>query len=536
MNVAAPLLDLANKQPQKQAVVCPLKKWWSSSQSYEHLTFYELEKRSLFYAHQFLNFGLKRGDRVLVFIKPCLDFSVVTFALFRAGLVPIFIDPGMGKKMLLEAIDHIKPQAMIAEPAVFALKLIYRHSFRHIKVSLNIAKLKKKAKVWNHDSKLTPLMIELSANEEAAILFTSGGTGRPKGVLYTHSIFNEQRKTLKEMFHLSDDDIDMPGFPLFALFTITMGMTSVIPLMNPAKPAQVNPKYVVKNIQDHAATFIAGSPAIWQRVGEYCRDHNVKLESVKYLVMFGAPVSVALHHMWKDILPSGDTYTPYGATESLPVTCLSGRELDHDKQQLMNTGSGTCVGQAAAPSVTIRIAPITDEAIKSDDQVSWHKPNVLGEICVQSPMVTPSYVGMPEQTSLAKIISKTTLWHRMGDLGYLDEHGQLWFCGRKSQRLIIQNKVVATVPLENIVNNLSFVKRSALIQIKDHAYFVIEHQQKQNLNESEIKEITDLLALYSTLTIKDIFTIDQFPVDVRHNIKIDRKKLAISTAHKEGLS
>lgn len=533
MNVAAPLTSLAAEQPEKMAIRYSKKGFLRQDLTYSGFTFKELEERSRFYGHYLLGQGLKKGDKVLFFVRPCLDFSCLTFSLFRAGLIPIFIDPGMGRKLLLQSIQQIKPQAMIAEPEVFVLKFLYRKYFATLKYTFNVRSLKKKAD--NSDlTNMPPLMAQVQKHESAAILFTSGGTGVPKGVLYTHHIFNRQREMLREMFQLTSADIDLPGFPLFAFFTITMGMTSVIPLMNPARPAQVRPELVVQNIIDEKATFLAGSPAIWEKVGEYCLHHGITLPSVKYLVMFGAPVSMKLHRLFQQILPQGDTYTPYGATESLPVSCIQGSELLGQLHQKMKSGFGTCVG-LPCPQVTIKIAQITDEAISHERDATWLAPGELGEICVLSEVVTPEYVGMPEQTKKAKMTSsQDMLWHRMGDLGIIDEQGRLWFCGRKSHRLELNQQIVPTIPLENIVNECQGVKRSALVGVHKngemHACLVIQREdgttptgyQKEKADEDILKTIEP----YKAVDINSIYYHKSFPVDVRHNIKIDRLELS----------
>lgn len=541
MNVAAPLLTLAGKHPHKCAIRAPKKKWLQKSFHYEDQSYQELEERSRFYGHYLLDQGLKPGDKVLFFVKPCLDFTALTFSLFRAGLIPIFIDPGMGRKLLLRSIEQIEPQALIAESVVFVLKFLSPASFRSLNYSFNVNTLKKACKNRREDLSSKPLMEDNDDSDTAAILFTSGGTGIPKGVRYTHGIFNHQREMLREMFSLTSDDIDLPGFPLFAFFTVTMGMTSVIPALNPAKPAQVKPELVVRNILDNKTTFLAGSPAIWERVGRYCEQHQITLPSVKYLVMFGAPVSMDIHRLYEKILPHGDTYTPYGATESLPVSCIAGSQLQGELYTRMMDGAGTCVG-LPCPQVVIKIAPISDGPIAHEQDVRWLAPGELGEICVLSDVVTPEYVGMEQKTKEAKITSLDgRIWHRMGDLGTLDEQGRLWFCGRKSHRLVLKSQVVPTIPLENMINECKPVRRSALVGVGtegDHTPHLIVQRQDGRILQGPAKvqadqEIKDIITKYPDIHIEHIHYQKSFPVDVRHNIKIDRLKLADQIARQQ---
>ena len=532
MNIAKRLPELAKGSPDQVAVTCPKNlRPERGVFDYQSLTFKELDQLSLTYAHGLLESGLKKGDKVLMFVRPSLRFSALAFALFRAGLVPIFIDPGMGRKNLLKAVAQIKPDGLLAEPEVHFLRLIFQKPFRSVRSFVTTGHLSWGKMRSIHDFKKNhqELMEEVLPSDTAAILFTSGGTGIPKGVRYTHKIFNAQVDRLKEMFSLGPDEVDLPGFPLFSLFTITMGMRSAIPAMNPSKPASCNPEWLVKNILDQGATFVAGSPSIWNRVADYCLAHSLTLPSVKYLVMFGAPVSLDLHTRLKKILPNGDTYTPYGATECLPVSCLSGTEVLNKYATLMKEGKGTCVGKAV-PETQIKIAPITEEELTFGD-FTWQGEGNLGEVCVLSDTVTPEYVGMPEKTRLAKFTDdQGRLWHRMGDLGYLDGDGALWFCGRKSHGFTFKGEILPSVPNEAHfleipdINRVAFVGPKFSEEVKPS--LVIEPRGKINSQKkSQIKELVLSKAKGANIPLEGVYFCSSFPVDVRHNIKIDRLKL-----------
>jgi acyl-CoA synthetase (AMP-forming)/AMP-acid ligase II len=540
-NIASRLPKLAELHPERVAVSAPIggKPNKQGFFEYETLTFKEIEERSNLYANNLLKMGLKKGQRVLLFIRPSLDFSAVTFAVFKAGLIPVFIDPGMGRKNLLKAVTHIQPDGLIAEPEVHFLRLLFRRPFRSIKYFVTTKGLTwssmQSLKTWKQSQVKTPSpVLEMMAPEDsAAILFTSGGTGIPKGVRYTHKIFNSQVDKLKEMFSLGPDEVDLPGFPLFSLFTITMGMKSAIPAMNPSKPAQCNPAWLVKNIIDHQASFVAGSPAIWKRVATYCLENKITLPSVKYLVMFGAPIPLSLHEDFKKILSRGDTFTPYGATECLPVANISGTEVLKYHSNDMNKGLGTCVGYPA-PDTTVKVAPITDAAFTNEEDLTWLETNQLGEICILSDTVTPEYVDMPQKTAEAKIYRKDgKIWHRMGDLGRIDESGKVWFCGRKSHRIEFADQILPSVPQETPFYQLPFIKKCAYVGpvIKGEMTPSLIIEPHKTLNSKEKKKMEFEIVEWAKnnmpqTPLKRVYFHSQFPVDVRHNIKIDRLKLS----------
>jgi acyl-CoA synthetase (AMP-forming)/AMP-acid ligase II len=538
VNIAERLTINAKNIPDKPAVKFPVRHKSHDQYEYAELTFKELETLSNKYARALQKHGLKKGDKTLLFLRPGLDFPAMTFALFKLGVVPVFIDPGMGKANLLKCIKEAAPVALISEAEIHYLKYFYRDAFRSIKMNVTTGKLTwgkmislrkmKREKVQS----FTP--VNCDAHETAAILFTSGGTGTPKGVVYTHEIFMEQTNVLQSLFGLTANDVDMPGFPLFSLFTIAMGMTSCIPDMDPSKPGQCDPEKLVANINDCNPTFVAGSPAIWERVADYCVEKGITLPSVKYVVMFGAPVSTRLHLKFRALLPHGTTYTPYGATEALPVSCVSGEFILKHTAHLSEEGHGTCIGKPV-PGVDIKIIRSTNAPIHQMSDDLLLPEGSIGEIIVRGKAVTREYFNLPEQTREAKIPDGNgTFWHRMGDVGHIDKSGLVWFCGRKSHQVFTKEEVLYPIAVEAIFNRHPAVKRSALVGLgstgKQTPAIVIERKDGQYLSGKSRSifesELLGMAKKYShTKDIQKIYLSKNFPVDVRHNIKIDRLKL-----------
>lgn len=535
MNIANLLRERANEHPSKDAISAPIS-YRSGVHKYKTLNFHELEVLSNQYANGFIKNGITKGMKVSVFIKPSVDFSVIVFSLFKIGAIPVFIDPGMGRKNLLKSIAHTKPKALVGEPIVHILRKIFKKPFSSIEIFFTRGKISfgKTVKLSNFENESKSFQIaDCKKDELAAILFTSGGTGVPKGVEYTHHIFQTQTKILQEIFSLNNTDVDIPGFPLFSLFTIAMGLKSAIPNMNPSRPAKADPKLLIKNISDHGGTFVAGSPAIWEKVANYCIQNNLTLPTVKYLVMFGAPVSIELHEKFQKILPEGNTYAPYGATESLPVSLSNGKELIQTTKIESQKGLGTCIGKPV-PGVAVKIIKITDEALKTFSPELEVPPYDIGEIIIKGDVATKSYHLLPEHTKLAKIFDTEGFWHRMGDIGYLDKEGRIWFCGRKSHRLNTDKGLLSSIQCESVFNNHNKVLKSALIGPKINGKtspsIVIQLKGRKIPGKIEkqalISEFKDIAKSYShTQEIEKFYFAKSFPVDVRHNIKIDRLKI-----------
>lgn len=537
MNIADRFTNIAGTHSDKIAIKYPRRV--GKIYHYDSISFGELEELTGRFANGLYAMGFRRGMKTLLFVRPSLKFPALVFALFKLGVVPVLIDPGMGRKNLLAAIEEAAPEGLIAEPEVHLLSLFFRKAFKSIRFKVATGGLRTKhlrtlAELGKYDFGFATE--QLAPDEMAAILFTSGGTGRPKGVVYTHKIYTEQTRLLQELFNLNDREIDLPCFPLFSLFTLCMGMTSCIPDMDPSKPAKADPKKLLQNISDNKVTFAAGSPAIWEALADYCTENKITLPIVKYLVMFGAPVRNELHEKFRAILPNGTTYTPYGATESLPVSNISGKTILDETAVLTREGKGTCVG-FPVPGVDVAIIGISDGIINDMSDAAILKPMDIGEIAVKGDIVTARYYQSPRETTQSKIKDNGSFWHRIGDLGYKDNRGRIWFCGRKTHRVETPEGLLCSVNCEAIFNTHPGVRRSALIGLgekgKQTAAIVIERNERgKKLDRKYLeKELLDL-ANKNPLTAKIqlVHFCDNFPVDVRHNIKIDRLKLADEVA------
>ena len=366
------------------------------------------------------------------------------------------------------------------------------------------------------------------------MLFTSGSTGPAKGVTYTHEIFSTQIHILRECYGIRRGERDLACFPLFSLFSVGLGATAVIPDMDPTHPASVDPKQILEPIENLGCTYSFGSPALWDNVSRYCVEHKLKLPGLKRIFMSGAPVPARVHEaLLQHVLDSdAETFTPYGATEALPIANFTGHEMLAETNKLWQQGAGMCVGIPLGLN-TVRIIRVTDEAIPEWDESLRLPDGEIGEICVKGPVVTREYYHRPEATKLAKIREGETIWHRVGDLGYFDAKGRLWFCGRKAHRVVYGGgKTLYSVKCEAIFQSIPGVKRAALVGVGERPnqkpVIVIEPMPEEYDRLSRNPKLFLERAAENPITvpIKKVLFLRQFPVDVRHNAKINRETIA----------
>ncbi len=385
-------------------------------------------------------------------------------------------------------------------------------------------------------------MASVRLDDPAAIIFTTGSTGPPKGVLYRHGNFTSQARQIQEHYGIEPGEIDLPGFPLFALFNCAMGVATVIPDMDFTRPAQVDPERILEAIDDWNITQAFGSPALWNVVGQYCEAHGCQLPTLRRVLSAGAPVPPhVLRRMKRAIHSEGDIHTPYGATEALPVASISATQVLHETAELTGLGRGTCVGTRFS-GIDWKVIPITDEPIASMRQVDEVAPGEIGELVVRGPVVTTEYVTRADANALHKISDDGGFWHRMGDVGYLDRDGRFWFCGRKSQRVRTRSGTMYTVMCEAVFNEHPAVYRSALVGVGESGcavpVIVVETWPKKRpasqVAELELFEQLREIAVKheTTCGIEHFLIHPSLPVDIRHNAKIFREKLAVWAAAK----
>jgi len=537
VNIASLLADCAAELPERDAVLVARGK--GSGLRLAGLTYAQLESRSNRVARGLRERGLEIGDRVCLFVRPGVDLIALTFALLKAGAVPVLIDPGMGRGPLLSCVERMRPRAFVGIPAAHLVRRLFPRAFRSVELQVTVGR----RLGWGGatlaellaDRDDSPFLEDTAADQEAAILFTSGSTGPAKGVTYTHGNFSAQVEALREMYAFGDDEVDAACFPLFALFSPGLRMTCVVPELDPSRPASCDPRRIVDCIQQVGATSSFGSPAIWRRVIPWCVERGLTLPSLRRVLVAGAPVDPALVEGFHRVLTGdADVHTPYGATESLPVATISGREILAARDEAPQAVRGTCVG-LPAPGIEVEVLDVRDEPLPRWSDELRAAPGALGELCVRGPVVTREYRFQEQATAAAKIESPAGLWHRMGDLGRLDARGRLWFCGRKSHRLRTRQGLVPPVPTELHYNGAPGVHRTALVGVgpvgEERPVLVVEaerghhprgDEQRARFVETLRAHVRDVEGLAPVEAF--LFHLG-FPVDVRHNAKIHRGEL-----------
>lgn len=494
--------------------------------SYQHKTFRQMDHEVDVWATYFLRKGFSKGKKILLMLPPGEDLLISVFAMLRLGAIPVVIDPGMGLKNFFSCAKKTRPDLFLGCPKARFLYYLLKPFVKFKSAIIFSKRLKRKILKENFACHLQK---EDRNKDIAAVLFTSGSTGYPKGAVYTYEEFNAQIDALKSTFSIESGETDIPLLPVFSLYNPALGMTTIVPEMNPARPSQLDPQKIIEAIQMNGVTNSFGSPRLWTKLADYCEENDYILPTIKRIFLAGAPVHPSLLKRIQAIIPKGTAFTPYGATEALPIAYISAREVLGETYQLTLQGKGTCVGHPIE-GVKVRIIPVKDDVISDlPDELPLGE---IGEIAVCAPYISKSYLNDVSATTKAKINHQNEIWHRMGDLGYKDSQGRLWFCGRKAERVICAEKTFYTDCCEAVFNAHGIVLRSALIAFKYNGktFPAIVIEPKKQLNRKAEKQLLQQLQTLATSTeitsnIHHFAIYYNFPVDVRHNAKIHRLTL-----------
>ncbi len=539
-NIARHLAAMAARQPGHPAVKIPRGRTAGGDIDYLTLSFRELDVEVAAWVDRLQGKGVRQGDRVLVMVRQGLPLIAAAFALFRLGAVPVVIDPGMGRKNFLACVARSRPRVLLGIPLAQAMGHVSRSAFGTVEV-----------RVWVSGSPTARLSsgfqpstfnfqpVNSAAADLAAVLFTSGSTGAPKGVCYEHGMFEAQVRLVREAYDIQPGEVDLPMLPIFALFNPALGLTTIVPEINPSRPADVDPAKIVRAIRQEGVTNSFGSPTLWRKIFDHCLAHQVTLPSLKRVLCAGAAVPASL---WADaprVLVNGRLHSPYGATEVLPVATVSDAEAVGDQV------AGALLGRPL-PKNRVKVIALHAGPLATLNQTRELARGEIGEIIVTGPSVTKTYDALPEATALAKIAGtqpdgSPVTWHRMGDAGYLDAGGTLWFCGRIAERVTTPTGDLYPEPCEQVFRRHPRVARCALIGLgpagRQEPALVVQPIQTSTPTDQVrlLGELRGLALRHShTAAIKRFFLHPSLPVDVRHNAKIHRLALAAWAAGQKG--
>ena len=473
------------------------------------ITFTQIDTKSDEICNYLVQKGFKKGNKIVVFVPIGIEFYLILTAIFKMGLQAVFIDPYAGIEHINKCCEMISPDGIIGSGKTL-LKGFFLKGIRKIGKKINYIKMmehSEKLSIYEKNKNQKKIQNEkIDGNTPALISFTSGSTGFPKIIMRTHEFLLGQHNVLEKNLKFEKETAVYSSFPIFLLSHMATGTTTFIPDLNWRKPVESDFGNIVKQITENNIQNIILPPAIFENIVKFCKDEKIMLENVQKVYTGGAPVFYSLMKKIKDVFTNAKIIALYGASEAEPISVLNFEDITEEDIENMKNGNGLLAGKIVN-EIELKIEEL--EKTPEKNKIS----EIKGEILVRGENVVDGYLNIEKNSDKN--------WHKTGDMGYINQKGQLILLGRVKGRIQLGEKIYYPFTVETAFSFCKNVKKSVLTSKNNKLYLIVERNPefKGNLSEdSEIKELKEKFGIFKIIETK-------IPMDKRHNSKTDYKKL-----------
>jgi long-chain acyl-CoA synthetase len=451
----------------------------------KHYTYAELDSLTHQLATSLIEQDIKVGDRVAFLLPNCLEILLCYYACFKIGAIAVPLNIRFPAEILKYAINHSEARILISEPELFANIDKIRSSLPKVEQYYLTHPYTDFDGVINFNDLLNSKpsidnMPTLSEESAAAIFYTSGTTGLPKGVVHTHSSLEQATNNQIKQINIFNHDSTLIMFPV--CYLIGFG-SQVLPFHARGATcillAHSEPKLTLKTIQAYKPTKIYGFPKLYNDLVNASEAQQYNLRCLNFCFSAGEAIPMAVQQQFKDTF--GIEITEGCGMTELQVYSMN-LPYGHKK-----------VGSIGQPIYGMQITLINDQG----DQVS--RSGEIGEMIVHGGSMTAGYWNNPELT--AKTIRDG--WLHTGDLAYRDADGFYWFVSRKSEIIKHQGKLVSPIEVEGVLYQHPLVREVGVIGIPDQdtgeivqAYVVLKNSYKSIAGQELIDFTKTYLANY----------------------------------------
>jgi len=492
------------------------------------VSFAELEARVRRLAAGLYAAGVRPGHRVALLVPPGIELTAALYACWRVGAVIVVADAGLGIRALGDALRSASPDHVIGIGRALLAARALRVPGRRIlagpeSLPLRVALGRPRTLEELVESGKGHLVPEPGPGDaEAAVLFTSGATGPPKGVVYRLAQLRAQVDLVATVCKINDQDRMVAAFAPFALYGPALGIASAVPDADVTKPGTLTAAALADAVDAIDATVVFASPAALRNVvatqSGLSSGQCAALARVRLVLSAGAPVSVRLLRRVQEILPAAELHTPYGMTEALPVCDISLPELE-----AAGPGNGVCVGHPL-PGVQVRISRL-DATGHAEGELT-DEPGVTGEICIAAAHVKDRYDRL---WATERLSSRTPGWHRSGDVGHFDPQHRLWVEGRLVNVIVTAYAPVTPVGREQRIEQIAGVRSAAVVGVGPlgtaQVVAVLELDGGNRGGVLAAPELSAAIRSAVDVPLAAVLVTDTLPVDIRHASKIDRARV-----------
>ena len=440
------------------------------------------------------------GDRVAI-LAPFDERTIAfIYACWAEGVVPVVADPGLGIKNMRRALRESHPQFVLTQRATRVVARLLHLAYRAKRLDV--------VEMTSFTTQVDNGVSDISPDDVAAVLYTSGATGAAKGVVYTHGQLCALAQAIQKQFSITDADGIAAAYIPFALYGPAWGVGVGLPKVNVLAPGKLSADNLRIALTGVNGTILFAAPAPLKNVVK----GNEVFPSVRCVMSAGAPVGDTLLQEARKSFINANFFSPYGMTEMLIVS-------DGIRGELSST-RGVPVGQPL-PDVSTMILPF---GWKHGDDIAPLPHGETGEVFVTGPWLSRGYDQHWCRNRNARVVHEGRQWHRTGDVGHVNNG--LFIEGRIAHVIHLQDSVVTPVPIEQAVEKLFPQVMAAAVGVwrngKQGLAVILSNGSTSGRADSlTTKQIVSMFPLVEAVLYKK-----ELPVDRRHNSKIDRTLLS----------
>jgi acyl-CoA synthetase (AMP-forming)/AMP-acid ligase II len=534
-NVTYFLYQHAQKTPDRWAM-----KWVTSQMRFrwngqgplmhEAITYRDMLDRISRLGQGLRKLDIQKGDRVMVFLPMSLDLYLVMFAVLRIGAIAVFLDSWARRDQLGFCAQTVEPKAIISieeafvlaedVPALQQIPIKVVSGFHTQPYTADLDQLLQTREPCD--------IMAMEPQETALITFTTGSSGQPKGANRTHRFLAAQHRALQQTIPYMAGDCDLPVFPVFSLNNLAAGVATILPAIDLARPGESDGEVLAQQIIQEQVTCCTLSPSLFVKVAQWGKENRVTLSSLRRVVTGGAPISPQHIEAFYRITSQAEIMVLYGSTEVEPIAHVVVRTMSLASAEYAGVNVGKISSALAYKFIKIH------RGLVSLDAGGWEAWEVadgkVGELIVSGEHVCPGYYHNPQADRATKIYDREgKVWHRTGDLGYLDAKRDLWIVGRVHNAIFRAGKYLYPVPVEMLLKRIPFVRQAAFLGMPDPqwgeaAWVVVSLQREPSDLQGSLSEIKDKLSQYAVV-YDHIQIVKDIPMDPRHHSKVEYTRL-----------
>jgi len=500
MNIRELLTKQAEKYPQKSAILFQGKA----------ITFPEARDFSFKLANYLLNIGVRSSDKVAIFLPntPEAIFTFLGVFSIEAAVVPL--DFMLTENEIINFINHSQAKVLIAHPKIDLANIKDKcPRLNEIIVCEGEVQSFPSLDSILEKGSLSQPNLEHKENSLAALFYTSGSTGHPKGVSLEYRHLDNPSKTINHFLGVSENDVFLcGGVP----FSHVGGLDYILLMITFSSPlvlmSRFNPFEFLKRIEQYKVTIFCIVPAMYVAILSLKGYDKFDLSSLRYAVVFGAPSSPILLKRFHKLCPQAVVLNGWGMTETSAPNAFS----PCDESKISSIGYFDFNLEAK---------------IVDQDGNKLERPS-QGELWVKGEAIMREYYKEP---GLTKEVLTESKWFKTGDIIRVDSDGLHYIVGRKRDMIKVAGEVVFSAEVEEKIHRYPKVKEVAVIGVADNLRgevpkaFIVS-KEEEALSEQELKDfLKEHLAHFK---IPHYF---EFVKDLPKNRtgKIDKSKLVQSS-------